>query len=206
MTETKKLDLLLSIYIMSIVAAELLGAKIFTFWGINASVGIFTLPLTFTINDIVSEVYGKERASSFVRSGFVVLVMLFFFIYLSILLPPAARFRNTNLAYITIFSTSLRIIIASLTAFWVSERFDIFIYNKIRNRFGLSKLWLRNNLSNIIGQLADTTIFMTLAFYSPGNQMFIISLIIPYWILKCAFSFIETPFTYLGVKWLKKSI
>jgi queuosine precursor transporter len=204
MKNIQKLDLLLSLYIASIVAAELLGTKIFTIAGINASVGIFTLPLTFTINDIVSEVYSKERARSFVRSGFVVLLFLFGFTYLSTVLPPAVRFQKTNAAYVQLFSSSLRIIIASLTAFWLSERFDIFVFNRIREKLGTKKLWLRNNLSNFVGQFVDTTIFMSLAFYQPGNILFIISLILPYWGLKCIFSLIETPFTYFGVRWLRE--
>jgi uncharacterized PurR-regulated membrane protein YhhQ (DUF165 family) len=50
---------------------------------------------------------------------------------------------------------------------------------------------------------------MTLAFYAldktpADNWTFLISLIIPYWLLKCSMSVIETPFVYLGVRWLKE--
>ena len=49
---------------------------------------------------------------------------------------------------------------------------------------------------------------MTLAFYSfsqglGANTSFLMSLIIPYWLLKCSLSVIETPLVYIGVKWLK---
>ncbi len=75
---------------------------------------------------------------------------------------------------------------------------------------GKSKLWLRNNISNFIAQFVDTSVFMILAFYSLSsgvseNAIFLISLIIPYWLLKCFMSIIETPFVYLGIKWLKSS-
>jgi queuosine precursor transporter len=203
MNKIQKLDLLLSLYIAAIVCAELLGSKVFTAFGINASVAIFILPVTFTINDVVSEVYGKERAGSFVKNGFVVLVFLFAYTFLSTVLPPAARFRSMNESYIRVFNSSLRIIVASLTAFWLSELFDVYLFNLIRQKLGQKRLWLRNNISNFLGQLADTTIFMFLAFYLPGNEKYIISLILPYWMLKCVFSLIETPFTYIGVRWLK---
>src|SRR3989338_6153606 len=90
MTTEKKLDYLLAIYIAAIVSAELLGSKLTTIFGISTSVGIYALPLTFVINDIVSEVVGKDRARNFVRTGLVVLVMLFFFVFLSRILPPAS--------------------------------------------------------------------------------------------------------------------
>jgi hypothetical protein len=198
-----KLELLLGIYITAILAAELMGSKIFTLFGVNASVAIFAFPITFTINDIVAEVYGKERAISFIRITTVMLVLLFGFSLLATSLPPAARYSDHQ-AYITVFSKSQRIIVASLVAFWVAERFDVFIYQKIKSRFGAKGLWFRNNLSNFISQFFDTSLFMFLAFYNPGNELFLLSLIWPYWLLKCGASVIETPFAYWGVRWLRE--
>ena len=55
----------------------------------------------------------------------------------------------------------------------------------------------------------DTTIFITLAFYATNRSLndnfaFLGGIILPYWLLKCFMSVIETPFVYLGVKWLKE--
>jgi len=199
----QKMDFLLALYIASIVSAELLGSKVFTIFGINASVAIFAWPITFSVNDIVTEVYGKDRARSFIQTGFIILVCLFCYTFLATLLPPAKRFEMSNEFYVNVFRSSLRIIIASLTAFWLSERLDVVLFSRIKERFGKKNLWFRNNLSNFISQFIDTSLFMMFAFYVPGNFGFIISLIIPYWLLKCGFSIIETPFTYLGVSWLK---
>lgn len=204
MDKLKKMDLLLATYITCVVAAELLGSKIFQLGFLKASVAIFILPITFTINDIVTEVYGKDRARSFIRSCLYVLIGLAAYNLLAISLPPAQRFLPTNDAYNLIFSKSLRITLASLTAFFLAERFDVFVFSKIREKIGVKHLWFRNNLSNFLGQLFDTAIFYTLAFYEPGNLGFIISIGWPYWLLKCFMSVIETPFTYLGVSWLKK--
>lgn len=204
MKSINKLDLLLAIYVSAVVAAELLGAKVFTIGNvINASVAIFVFPLTFTINDVVAEVYGKERARSFIKSAGIVLVALALYTLLAIVLPPAKRFASDNIAYTHVFGKSLRIIVASLTAFWLAERFDVFVFAKIRERLGKKRLWLRNNVSNFLGQLFDTILFMFLAFYRPGNFWFILSLVWPYWLLKCGMSVVQTPLTYLGVKWLK---
>jgi len=95
-----------------------------------------------------------------------------------------------------------------LTAFALAEFLDVIIFTAIRNKLGKSKLWLRNNLSNFLAQLVDTSVFMTLAFYSieeslNSNLVFLPTLILPYWLLKCSISIIETPFVYLGVKWLE---
>lgn len=213
MFRVEKLDLLIALYIFCIAAAELMGGKIFPLPKIgslqlNASVGIFLIPVIYSINDIVAEVYGKERARSIVRSGLIVALLVVLFSLLAVSLPPATRFMATEAAYDQIFGMSARIAAASLTAFAIAEFLDVYIFAYLRQKLGKKSLWLRNNASNFVSQLFDTVIFMTLAFYAldkpfASNFTFLSSLILPYWLLKCFMSVIETPFVYLGVAWLK---
>ena len=81
--------------------------------------------------------------------------------------------------------------------------------SKLQTWQGKKALWFRTNASNFVSQFLDTVIFMTLAFYAldkpfGDNFVFLTSLIIPWWIIKSSMSVIETPFVYIGVKWLKK--
>lgn len=214
MFKIEKMDLLISVYIFCIAVAELMGGKTFPLinifgYQLNASVAIFVLPLIFTINDMITEVYGKERTRSIIRSGLFVIGLILLFSILVTNLPPSLRFEKTEGAYDTIFGLSARIAAASLTAFALAEFLDVFIFAKIRQRFGKKALWFRNNASNFASQFIDTFVFMFLAFYAfdksfDSNIGFLFSLILPYWLLKCFMSIIETPFVYLGVKWLRK--
>lgn len=214
MLRIQKLDFLISLYIFCICTAEFMGAKTFPLatlgtFKLNASVAIFVLPIVFSINDVITEVYGRERARSVVRSGLIMVALIFLFTIFATALPPSARFQDNENAYDIIFGLSARIAFASLTAFTIAEFADIYIFSKIREKLGKKKLWLRTNASNIISQLLDTTIFMFLAFYAldrslNDNLPFLLGLIIPYWLLKSFMSIIETPFVYAGVKWLKK--
>ena len=214
MFKIEKMDLLVAIYIFCIIVSELMGAKTFPlldlgFYKLNASVAIFLIPLLFSINDIIVEVHGAERARSVVRSGLLTIGLLLGFIMFAIYLPPSMRFKESEPAYDTIFGKSARIALASITAFALADFLDIYIFSKIRKKLGKSKLWLRNNLSNFAAQFIDTTVFLTLAFYAldkgfADNWGFLVSLIIPYWLLKCSMSVIETPLVYIGVKWLKQ--
>lgn len=215
MFKIQKLDLLISIYIFCIAIAELMGGKTFPllstgFLKLNASVAIFVIPLIFTINDIITEVYGAERTRSIIRSGLIVIFFIFLFSLLATTLPPSTRFLNSEGAYDTIFGISARISAASLIAFALADFLDVFIFAKLRQKLGKKSLWFRNNASNFISQFIDTTVFMVLAFYAlerpfTDNVSFLTSLILPYWLLKSFMSIIETPLVYLGVKWLKNS-
>lgn len=212
--QINKFDLLVSLYIFFIIVSELMGAKTFPLlhigkFALNASVAIFLLPFIYTINDAIVEVFGIERAKSIYRSGLVTIVLLVLFSFLAVSLPPSVRFAKTESAYDIIFSQSIRIALASLTAFALSDFMDIIIFHRLRKKLGTKALWFRNNASNIISQFFDTVIFMTLAFYALdkpflNNFYFLVSLITPYWLLKCFMSVIETPFVYIGVKWLKQ--
>ena len=214
MFKIQKFDLLVSVYIFCICVAELMGGKTFPLatigtFKVNASVAIFVLPLIFTINDAITEVYGKERTRSVIRSGLLIILFILLFSLFATNLPPSSRFAASEKAYDTIFGLSARIAAASLTAFALAEFMDVFIFAKIRKLLGKRALWFRNNASNFISQFIDTSVFMFLAFYAfdksfNNNFIFLIGLILPYWFLKCSMSVIETPLVYLGVTWLKK--
>jgi uncharacterized integral membrane protein (TIGR00697 family) len=138
--------------------------------------------------------------------------MVAFLIHFSILavyLPPTPRFALKEQAYETIFGMTIRIALSSLTAFAVAEFLDVLVFAKLREMLGKKGLWIRTNLSNFVSEFFDTVLFITLAFYALDkpfamNFAFLAGLILPYWLLKCCMSILETPLVYLGVRWLRK--
>lgn len=213
MIKIRKFDLVMALYVFGVITAEVFGPKTFplanfSWLHLNASVAIFVIPLLFTLTDVVVEVHGKERARSMVWSGLIVVALLLLFALLATHLPPSNRFTITEPAYDKVFGVTARIAAASLTAFAVSELLDVAIFAKLREKMKNKALWLRNNLSNFIAQFADSTIFIFLAFYAlndslGANLSFLFSLIIPYWLIRCTLSVVETPLVYLGVWWLR---
>lgn len=209
----QKIDFLVAFYITCVLLSELTGTKtvpLFTIgsFPVNGSVSLLVLPLIYSINDIIVEVYGKERARSMVQTSLVMIGFILIYLLIVTNLPPSTRFRPTESAYDTIFSLSARFSLASLIAFTISEFADIYVFSKLRDTFGKTKLWLRTNASNFISQLIDVSVFMVLAFYAVDkpfgeNMTFILGIAIPYYLLRCFMSVIETPLVYVGIKWLK---
>lgn len=201
-----KVLILLGVFVTALICGNLLGSKVTVILGIPVSVGIFAYPLTFLMTDIVEEVHGKKKTRIFIYAGFVALLLTLFLVYVAKIMPPAGFYENND-AYTTIFTNSIRIIIASLVAFILAQFHDIWAFNfwkkKTKNKF----LWLRNNLSTIMSQFIDTTLFIFIGFFAvtPAyNVPTMFSMIIPYWLLKVAFAILDTPLVYLGVRWLKK--
>ncbi|MFH1972743.1 MAG: queuosine precursor transporter [archaeon] len=205
MTRRFKTDLLLAVFIAALILANILGTKITTLFGVRVSVGIFFVPLLFLITDVISEVYGKKKAKQFVIIAIVVLLMLFVMTYISILLPANTTWGNQE-AYQLVFGSSLRMIIASMIAFVLSQFHDVWSFHLLKKLTKDRFLWLRNNVSTIVSQFIDTTVFMFIAFYAISPKFtvpFIFSLILPYWLFKVAFAALDTPLVYAGVAWLK---
>ncbi len=208
-----KFEILVALYIFLLLLSELMGAKLIPLgqigdWELSSSVAIFALPFICSINDIIIEVYGPKRARALARLGLLVIVLIALAALLFTSLPPSPKFAGQSNAYNAIFGFSIRVSLASITAFAISQFTDILIFRKIRQRLGKRSLWLRNNLSNVVALLIDTVIFMLIARYDfsqdfAGNLPYLLGLILPYWLLKCSMSFLITPLTYRGVKWLR---
>lgn len=209
-----RVDVIVALYIFFTITAELFGGKTFPLVNINgfvlnASVAIFAIPLVYSLSDIMLEVFGKKRARGLVFTGIGTVALLTLYAGLATALPPSTRFAPTEAAYDQIFNFSIRISLASIAAFGIAQLLDVLIFAKLRDRMRGQGLWLRNNVSNFISFFVDSLVFLTLAFYAfdkglSDNAVFIIGLLIPYWLLKCSLSIIETPLVYAGVKWLKK--
>jgi len=159
-------------------------------FGVSVSVAIFMMPLTFLITDIVTEVYGKKAAREFVMIGVVTMALIFIYTALFVMLPAHERYEFGS-EYQTIFGSSLRMLFASIVAFFLAQIHDVWAYEFWKKKTGGKMLWLRNNLSTIMSQAIDTFIFMMIAFYllTPTFTLFfIIQLSIPLYLFKILFA------------------
>ena len=201
-----KLLTLISVFIGMLVGMNLLGGKIITIFGVSASVAVFIVPLAFAITDISTELYGRSFSRKLTFAGMFTLLILMVYSIIFVSLDPNPRFTHDE-AYRTIFGTSLRIMLASITAFLLAQLQDIFIFERIRRMTKGKWLWLRTNVSTFASELVDTTVFMFIAFYmvSPKfDALFVLKMIIPYLLLKIAFAVLITPAVYAGVRLLKQ--
>lgn len=200
-----RLQILFAVFISLLVGMNLLGGKIVDIFGISASVAIFMMPFGFLITDIVEEVYGRKVVNQFIISGMISLVVIFSFVWLFVYLEPHSRY-SFNEEYKIVFASSIRMVLASLAAFLLSQLHDAIAFEWWKKKTNGKALWLRNNLSTTISQLIDTFVFMMIAFYQVTPKFtlaFVISLAIPYYIFKVTFAVANTPLVYLGVMWLR---
>ena len=202
------------VFVASVITSNFMGGKVseISLFGIPVifSVGIIPFFMTFFILDAINEVHGQQKARETVWLAMFVQAFIFLILLAALALPFAGRSWVKQPEFDAVFGTSLRIIIASLAAFFIADMSDTFVFAKLRESTKGKMLWLRSNISNFIGETIDTFVFMFLAFWdlpwmaSTGHDAaFVVALIIPYLTLKLILSVINTPFVYAGVMWLR---
>lgn len=199
--ETKFLILALS-YMTFITTASLLSSKITSFGLLTFSVGAFPYSLSFTMTDVVSEIWGKERAKRLVTAGLFAMVIIYIFIFIAIILPPAS-FWKLQKEYTQIFTTSMRVLLAGFIAYITAQYHDVWLFALLKKLTKGKYLWFRNNVSTIISQLIDTTIIGVIGFYGAIPISGLLLLILGWWLVKTLIALIDTPIVYILVKWIQ---
>ena len=203
MSETRgdewKLFILLSIFISSLITANIIaGIKLTNLWGFIVPAGFIAYAITFPVTDIVDEVYGKRKAQMFVWAGFIANVFSLLLIlagyYMPALKPAMQKLYSEAL------TPMYRIVLASLTAYLVSQTHDVWAFMKWKEITKGKHLWVRNNASTMVSQGLDTLIFITIAFYGVVPLNVLESMILAQWLWKVIIALFDTPFVYLGVR------
>ena len=194
--------MLACIYSGSLVLAAVMASKIIAVGRLVVPAGVLAYCLTFLITDVISEIWGKERAQTVVMGGFITLVLVFLLTGVSILWPPASFWPHQK-AYETILGSSARIMVASLTAYLFSQYHDVWAFHFWKRVTSDRFLWLRNNASTIVSQLLDSVVFITIAFY---GSMPLVPLILGQWVVKVGIAAMDTPFVYLLVYLVRRRL
>ena len=183
----------------ALVIAAVLAAKIIVVGPFTVPAGVLAYSITFACTDIITEIYGRERARQVVLAGLIALVVCLALIQLA-LLWPAADFWQSGEAFQGVLSSSMRIIVASIVAYLVSQYTDIFLFSWLRRLTGGRFLWLRNNGSTMLSQLLDSAVFVTIAF---AGVFPILPMIFGQWAVKLAIAALDTPIVYAVVLYLR---
>lgn len=161
-------------------------------------------PITYIFGDIFTEVYGYAGSRRAIWHGFLSMSLLTALGMFIVSLPPAPGWNN-QAAFESIFGFLPRLVVASLIAYWCGEFANAFVLAKMKIITGGRMLWARTIASTAVGQLVDTVIVMTIAFWGRIDGQMIRDLIVTGYLVKVGYEAAATPVTYLVVNFLKKA-
>jgi len=180
----------------AIVAANIQVVKGVDLFRQGATLGNIMYASIFLATDLINEKYGRKKAQVAVLIGFTMMIAFTLITQMSLLFKPN-DFDFAHPHLVAIFELLPRITIGSLVAYLVSQTLDVYLFSKIKARYGSkSQLWIRNNGSTLVSQLIDTVIFTFIAFLGAWPLGDVISVMIVSYVIKVATSFADTPFVY----------
>ena len=195
--------------ILGIILANLQGGKVseLTILGNTfvVSMGAIMYSGIYFATDLLNEKYGRAEANRAVIIGAVANVIVMFTLVLSTYYLPSGVASSANDVHQAISTLALYspiFVIGSITAYLISQTFDVWIFHKIKTLTGGKYLWLRNNVSTLSSQALDTFIY-TFVWVIAGELNFFVALSIALtkYIFKVIIAIIDTLFIYVVRSW-----
>lgn len=183
--------------IVATLVSNIQTVKTVELFGLETSLGTILYGSTFLATDILNYKYGLKESRKTITYGFLSMIIMTIFMIICLLYQPSVNdFSQESLSII--FSFNIRITIASLVGFCVSQFMDTLIFHKLQKKY--KKLWLSNNVSTMFCQIVDTVIFTLITYAGTMNLNAIIEIMISMYIFKFFVALLDTPFMYLASK------
>lgn len=191
-------------FVVTLLISNILAAKLFSIGQVVLPAAVVIYPFCFMVGDVLTEVWGFNYAKKVIYVGFVANFGLVMFTYLGGLLPPAEVWGKQD-AYVAILGMIPRIVVGSFIAYLLGEILNSWSLEKIKTWTGPRLLFVRTIGSSVVGQVVDTGIFITVAFYGTVPNQVLITIIISQYLVKVGIEALAgTPLAYLLVNWARE--
>lgn len=174
------------------------GGKIAVFFGHETNTGNIFYASIFLATYFIIERYGRYEGFQSIWLG---VGGAMFFLTLALVTVEMTGVRATapfNSAISVTFGASLRVALASLTAYTLSQILNVYIYVYLKREMNRKYLWLRANITNALAQLLDSVIFFIVAFWTVVPSMNVIEIIAMSLFLKISFMMIASFLLYFN--------
>ncbi|MDR1563522.1 MAG: queuosine precursor transporter [Oscillospiraceae bacterium] len=201
------LSIITVIYSMLMITSNVMALKVIEIAGVTMDAGTVTYPLTFMIGDMIAENFGYKTARNLIWYGFGANLLFSVFAWTGTLLPAQDVLEPLTIGYNHLFTYSLRILLASFTAYLVGSLLNAASLIWIRRVTGTRWVAVRTIGSTALGALVDTAIFTVLAWAGTMPLMPMIKMGLCGYGIKMAYEgIIATPLNYVVNPFIKKRV
>lgn len=200
---TGNYDLIVVLFCGLLLISNIGATKLIQFGPIITDGGAILFPMTYILGDVLSEVYGFKRAKRAILMGFGLSVLASLTFYLVQIAPAADAYEN-QAAFEAVLGFVPRIVLASILGYLAGQLLNAYVLVKIKERTQERKLWLRLIGSTVVGELADTLVFCTVAFYGVITGGEFVSYVITGYVYKVLIEVVFLPITYPVIALVKR--
>ena len=184
------------------IASNIFETKIFTSGPLTLTGGFLIFPISYILNDCITEVYGLKKTHFVIFSSFALNAFFVLSAQLVRILPPAGFFDG-QAHFDYIFAADLRITAASMLAFVAGSLLNAFVMVRMKDVQGEKGFGWRAVASSLAGETLDSVIFFPIAFSGVGLHNMLVMMVTQI-LLKTTYEVVVLPFTTFFVKALKK--
>jgi queuosine precursor transporter len=197
------LPVLTGLFTATLLISNVLNCKIIRVGPLPFTGGLIMFPLAVLFGDVLTEVYGYAESRKAIWTGLGSLVLFVVMIEICGAMPADPLWTH-QAAYDVILGAVPRVVLASLTAYFVGEFSNSYVLAKCKIRTHGSLMFLRFVLSTIVGQFIDSATFVLVAFSGtmPPHQMVLVA--ITGWAIMVAWEIAALPLTLPLVRALKR--
>lgn len=186
-----------------LLISNIISIKLIQLGSFTITAGIIIFPVSYIVNDIVSEIWGFKKARFVIWCGFLMNLMAISVYALSVSLTPSG-FWNGQESFSMVLQNTPRIALSSLIAYLVGSFVNSIIMSKMKVRSKGKNFPLRAIVSTLLGEGLDSMLFITLAFAGTVPAKLLLQMIILQVAIKTAYEIVVLPLTNLIVKTIRK--
>lgn len=198
------LNPLTALFVAALITANILAVKPVEVGPLLFPAAVIIFPLSYIFGDVLTEVYGYARAREVIWTGFACNLLTVVAIAIAGRLPAASFWTGGQAAYATILGSTPRILAASFGAYLLGEFLNAYVLARLKVVTRGRWLWSRTISSTLVGQLADSAVFISAAFGGVWPMHSLLAAIVTQWLLKSGYEALATPLTYVVVAFLKR--
>ena len=172
---------------------------------LQLSGAVVIFPISYILNDCLTEVYGFRKARLVIWIGFTLSAFIALAAQIVTMLPAPLYDESVPVAdsFNSLFRLVPHMTFASLVAFICGSQINAWIMSKMKVATKGRGFWSRAIVSSLGGELADSIIFYPIAFAGSLPFMGIVGIIFTQVIVKTLYEIIILPLTTVIVKKLK---
>lgn len=197
-----------ALFVTSYLVANVMAVKIIGIFNLlYFDAGTIIFPFAYMLGDVLTEIWGYRTARKVIMLTFVCNLIMVISTQIGVWLPSPEYLDTTAQAYDTIFNYVPRIVMASLTGFLLGELSNAWLMEKIKNKLGERRLWIRTIGSSVVAYLFDTVPFVLIAFAGTLVVRDILLMMLLQYLMKLGIEVVfGTPLTYSAIVMIKRRI
>ncbi len=190
-------------FVTCLLISNIIAGKLSQILGMTLPAAVIIFPITYIFGDVLTEVYGYERARLVIWIGLAANLLMSLMFMITVMLPYP-KFWTQQGAYAAVLGLTPRIAGASVVGYFGGEFANSFVLSKIKLLTKGRWLWVRTIGSTVVGEAIDTLLFIFLAFAGSLPLGVLVGMAGSQYIWKVGYEILATPLTYQVVGWVKR--